>query len=239
MKNIQILHEDDLSIIINKPAGLSVQGGKGVKTSLDVILAQIRSPQPLLVHRLDKDTSGVLLAAKGRENAALFSRLLGGGKIAEKHYLAVCAGCPKKDTGIIKDELMIKGCLKKSETRYSLIKRYDNLDPDNDEFIYSVLKLELGTGRMHQIRRHLAMNGNPILGDDKYGDFQLNKKLRKTTGLKHLLLHASRLIIKNVRHIDKDIDYDLNIGYDISAPLPAYFLRFYQGEENGKLQHSV
>jgi len=78
MKNIEILYEDDFSIIVNKPAGLSVQGGKDVKSSLDRLLAEIRTPAPLLVHRLDKDTSGVLLAAKNRESAANFSQILGG-----------------------------------------------------------------------------------------------------------------------------------------------------------------
>jgi 23S rRNA pseudouridine955/2504/2580 synthase len=209
VKNIEILHEDNISIIINKPAGLSVQGGKGVKTSLDRILTEIRTPPPLLVHRLDKDTSGVLLAAKTREAAALFSRLINGRK-AVKQYTAVCSGRPKKDAGVISQELLIRGSMKKSETRYRVIKS-GTLPLEARE--YSVLELELGTGRMHQIRRHLAMNGNPVLGDDKYGDFSLNKALRKT-GLKRLLLHASRLVIKD------------EVNIDVTAPLPEYFLLF-------------
>ena len=207
MKNIEILHEDDRSIIINKPAGLAVQGGEGVKSSLDKILAEIlKCSQPLLVHRLDKDTSGVLLAAKGRENAALFSRLIASKKTV-KQYIAVCAGRPKKDKGIITDELLIQGMTKKSETRYNVLKSGILVEADEE---FSVLEIELGTGRMHQIRRHLAGCKNPILGDDKYGDFTLNKKLRKTESLKRLLLHASRLIINEV-------------NIDITAPLPEYF----------------
>ncbi|MDR1836885.1 MAG: RluA family pseudouridine synthase [Treponema sp.] len=209
MKNIEILHEDNISIIINKPAGLSVQGGKGVKTSLDRILAEIRTPPPLLVHRLDKDTSGVLLAAKTREAAALFSRLINGRK-AVKQYTAVCSDQNKKDAGVITQELLIRGSMKSSETRYRVIKS-GTLPLEARE--YSVLELELGTGRMHQIRRHLAMNGNPVLGDDKYGDFLLNKALRKT-GLKRLLLHASRLVIKE------------EVNIDVTAPLPEYFNLF-------------
>ena len=222
MKNIEILYEDNFSIVVNKPAGLAVQGGKGVNSSLDKILAQMRAPAPLLVHRLDKDTSGVLLAAKGREEAALFSRLLGGvqnaaggGKKAVKKYTAVCLGHPAKKEGTIREDLMIKGIMKKSETRYRVIKSGKLDIPACGDVEFSVLELELGTGRMHQIRRHLAMNGNPILGDDKYGDFSLNKKLRKTAGLKRLLLHASRLVIKN----DK-------INIDAAAPLPEYFSPF-------------
>ena len=203
MKNVEILYEDDLSLVINKPAGLAVQGGKGVKSSLDEILAAMRSPPPLLVHRLDKDTSGVILTAKTREAAALFSRLLGTDRKAVKQYTAVCAGSPQKSEGVITMDLHIRGSLKKSETRYRVIQSGE----------FSVLEVTLGTGRMHQIRRHLSLSGNPVLGDDKYGDFALNKKLRKTSGLKRLLLHASRLVITDV-------------NLDITAPLPDYFRPF-------------
>ena len=204
MKTLKILYEDDYCLVIDKPAGLAVQGGKGVKSSVDVILAEMRSPPPLLVHRLDKDTSGALLTAKTKDSAARFSRLLGADRQAVKQYIAVCAGSPEKKEGIIAEDLMIRGALKKSETRYKVIKSGD----------FSVLELELGTGRMHQIRRHLAMSGNPVLGDDKYGDFSLNKKLRKEAGLKHLLLHSSRLVIKSEFQID------------VTAPLPEYFKAF-------------
>ena len=217
MKNIEILYEDDNIMVINKPAGLAVQGGKGVKTSLDAILTELRTPAPLLVHRLDKDTSGVLLTAKGRENAARFSRLLNSAKI-KKQYIAICAGLPKNEKGVITDKLLIHGNLKTSETRYKVLKTSVFTE---ESLEYSALELELGTGRMHQIRRHLAMIGNPILGDDKYGDFALNKKLHKNVGLKRLLLHASRLIIKD----------DVNV--DIQAPLPEYFIRFYD-KDNGQ-----
>jgi 23S rRNA pseudouridine955/2504/2580 synthase len=210
VKNIEILYEDDNIIVVNKPAGLAVQGGEGIKTSLDVILAEIREPKPLLVHRLDKDTSGVLLAAKGHENAAYFSHLLNSPKIV-KQYTAVCTGHFENEKGVITEKLSIHGNLKSSETRYKVLKTSVFTE---EAFEYSVLELELGTGRMHQIRRHLSMNGNPVLGDDKYGDFALNKKLHKNIGLKRLLLHASRLIIND------------DFTTDIRAPLPNYFLDF-------------
>jgi len=232
MYNLEIIYEDDSILVINKPAGLAVQGGEGVKISVDKLASQLKQRSqmvpgtisdtaadtaavvtPLLVHRLDKDTSGVLLMAKGREEAARFSRLLSGRETSKK-YIAVCAGRPKDDKGIIKDELFIHGNPKKSETRYKVLKS-DNINLNSDElFEYSILELELETGRMHQIRRHLAMHGNPVLGDDKYGDFKLNKKLRKTMGLKHLLLHAWQLIINS--------EYRL----DVKAPLPEYFLKY-------------
>jgi 23S rRNA pseudouridine955/2504/2580 synthase len=213
VKNLQILYEDNSIIIVNKPAGLAVQGGKGVKSSLDKILMEIRFPPPLLVHRLDKDTSGLLLAAKEREAAARFSRIITEKKTI-KQYTAICSGCPEKKEGIITQELSVNGKMKKSETRYRVIKNSQLNLNDDLPLDFSVLEIELGTGRMHQIRRHLAMIGNPVLGDDKYGDFSLNKKLRKTAGLKRLLLHASRLTVKN------------EINLDVIAPLPEYFSPF-------------
>jgi len=222
VKNIEILFEDDSLIIINKPAGLAVQGGKGVKSSVDKILAEIRTPAPLLVHRLDKDTSGILAAAKGRQTASRISGLFRGGgntggntggKIV-KQYTAVCSGIPAKKEGVITLELDIRGNMKNSETRYKVIKSGKlSLIKEPQELEYSVLEIELGTGRMHQIRRHLAMIGNPVLGDDKYGDFSLNKKLRKE-GIKRLLLHAARLTIKDWFNID------------VYAPFPQYFKIF-------------
>jgi len=200
VKNLDILYEDNSVIIVNKPTGLAVQGGKGIKNSLDKILAVIRQPAPLLVHRLDKDTSGVLLAAKTKQDAARFSRYLGTERKTIKQYIAVCAGSPKEKEGEISAELEIRGTMKISKTKYKVFKSNAK---------YSVLEIELGTGRMHQIRRHLAMIGCPVLGDDKYGDFALNKELRKA-GVKHLLLHAYRLVIK-----------EANI--DITAPIPAYW----------------
>ncbi|MCL2209198.1 MAG: RluA family pseudouridine synthase [Treponema sp.] len=208
MKNIQILYEDDFLLILNKPAGLAVQGGEGIKSSIDKILAEIRTPPPLLVHRLDMDTSGILLTAKGHEAASRLSRLFAGSGKVTKQYTAVCSGCPEKKEGSILQELNIRGSVKNCETRYKLVKK-----GIFSEHEYSVLEIEPETGRMHQIRRHLAMIGNPIMGDDKYGDFSLNKKLRKA-GVKRLLLHASRLIINE--------EFKLNI----ISPMPDYFHPF-------------
>lgn len=219
MKRIDILFENSEILILNKPAGLAVQGGKGVGASLDKLLAEEFRPPPLLVHRLDQDTSGLILAAKNREAAARFSRLFaakrdfspsggtgprridGGGLV--KQYRALCAGRPPADSGLISFSLETGGTEKSARTAYRLL-------GGNGDF--SLLELELGTGRTHQIRRHLAKTGNPVLGDDKYGDFSLNKRLRRDMGLRRLLLHAWRLVIPG--------------GPDISAPLPDYFSPF-------------
>ena len=218
MKRIEVIYEDNECLVLNKPAGLAVQGGKGVGVSLDSVLAETFSPRPLLVHRLDKDTSGVILTAKTREAAARFSRLFGeafvpGGKADScrgivKQYLAVCAGSPARAAGSISLDLAVRGKVKKSNTRYRVLER-----GGTPSLQWSLLELELDTGRMHQIRRHLAMTGNPILGDDKYGGFALNRELRKTHKLKRLLLHAFRIFIPPGGRFQ----------LDVSAPLPAYF----------------
>ena len=200
-----------MCMVINKPAGLAVQGGKGVGLSLDSILAQSRPQRPLLVHRLDKDTSGLILAAKTRAAASRFSRLLGEERAVTKRYLAVCRGKPAQPEGILREDIVMHGKPKKSETRYWLLAAGD---------AFSLLELELGTGRMHQIRRHLALAGNPVIGDDKYGDFSLNHELRKTVKLRYLLLHASRLIIPATPD---------NPQLDLTAPLPGYFQQFIDG----------
>ena len=205
----EILHEDEFCIVINKPAGLAVQGGKGISISLDNILAEKLSYRLFPVHRLDMDTSGIVLVAKTKEAAAHFSRILA--DHSQKQYLAVCAARPAHAEGIICFDLSVHGSKKKCETRYRLLNVF------HGEEDFSLLELELGTGRMHQIRRHLAMIGTPILGDDKYGDFDLNHKLRKTMKLKRLLLHASRLVIP---------DTPGGSILDISAPLPEHFIKF-------------
>ena len=214
--NLEILYEDELCIVVNKPAGLAVQGGKGINRSLDSMLGGMFSQRPLLVHRLDRDTSGIVLVAKTKEAAARYSRLLARDSIPHssfpvKKYLAVCSQRPAGEQGIISLELSFHGSVKKCETSYRLLKVFSGAQE------YSLLELELGTGRMHQIRRHLAMIGSPILGDDKYGNFTLNHQLRKTMKLRNLLLHASELIIPETPD---------GARLEILAPPPDYFLDF-------------
>ena len=208
-------------MVLDKPTGLPVQGGEGLKTSLDSILSGEFSPRPLLVHRLDRDTSGLILVAKTREAAAGFSALFAGRTRNDglvKQYLGVCAGAFGEADGVIRLDLDVRGKEKEAETFYRLVKTASCGLPDG-AFSCSLLELELGTGRMHQLRRHLALIGHPLLGDDKYGDFPLNKKLKSAFGLKNLLLHASRLIIPPSPGLVPE-------GLDVSAPLPEYFAGF-------------
>ncbi|MDR3123767.1 MAG: RluA family pseudouridine synthase [Treponema sp.] len=218
MKNLTVLFENDRCLVLNKPAGLAVQGGEGVAVSLDSLLAAEYSPRPLLTHRLDKDTSGVILAAKTREAAARFSALFAreAGPGVRKLYLGICAGRPAPPRGVIETALEVRSAVRFSRTFYRCLDRED--EGRNGEF--SRLELELGTGRTHQIRRHLASIGHPILGDDKYGDFSLNKRLRRERGLKRLLLHSARLVIPAAL---------CGFPLDVRAPLPDYFEAFWTG----------
>jgi 23S rRNA pseudouridine955/2504/2580 synthase len=239
MKNIAVLFENDQCLVLNKPAGLAVQGGEGVKASLDSLLAAAYSPRPLLVHRLDKDTSGVILVAKTREAAALFSAIFArrengpcqagedtpGKPGVQKLYLGICAGRPNPPRGVIETDLEIRSAARKARTFYRCLDEAPTGPaapgglpaPDGLQSEYSRLELELGTGRTHQIRRHLASIGHPILGDDKYGDFALNRRLRKERGLKRLLLHSARLVIPASL---------CGFPLDVGAPLPEHFEAF-------------
>ncbi|MDR2490138.1 MAG: RluA family pseudouridine synthase [Spirochaetaceae bacterium] len=238
MKKPDILYEDETCIVINKPPFLAVQGGKNVGQSVDGLFKAGFGctagdggtvNRPLLVHRLDKDTSGVLLAAKGPVNAAWYSRQIANGGTV-KRYCAVCAEGggifkpeqPLRDSGRIGVGLVIQGKEKKAGTKYRLCTTgsvtvdgaaSDEARRGKTVVRFSVLELELETGRTHQIRRHLQMIGRPILGDDKYGDFRLNRLLKKTMGLRRLLLHAHFLSIR------------LKTGapLEVRAPLPPDF----------------
>jgi 23S rRNA pseudouridine955/2504/2580 synthase len=204
MKGVTVLYEDDEMLALNKPAGLAVQGGAGVSVSLDALLSARGTPH-FLVHRLDRDTSGVILTAKTREAAARCAALFREGRV-EKRYLAFCAGSPP-ERGHIREELAVRGKTRPAETRYRLL-ACGTLCGD---VLCSLLELEPATGRMHQLRRHLAGRGFPILGDGKYGIFTLNRTLRKSAGLNRLLLHAASLSFPGL--------------LPIRAPLPEHFLR--------------
>lgn len=211
MKNIDILYEDADCVVLNKPAGLAVQGGTNITISLDDLLASEWNQRPFLVHRLDRDTSGLLLVAKTKGAAAYYSGIIAG-KGAEKRYMAVCLGLIQSDTGKIDEPIWIRGTERASLTFYHRIANSETT---------SLVELQLGSGRMHQIRRHLALIGHPIIGDDKYGDFSLNKTLKRDRGIKKMLLHAYQLQFPQ-RTTKKIIK--------VKAPLPDYMYAFLDKE---------
>ena len=179
---------------MNKPFGIPVQGGSHIAVCLTEILSKQLRTEIFPVHRLDKETSGLLVTAKSAA-AARSCRALFESQAVEKEYLALCFGnfehsvnkktlksSPKE--GIIDMPIMENGTLKPASSAYKLLAGTD---------AYSLFSVRLHTGRMHQIRIHLAGIGCPIIGDDKHGNFALNKKLWKTARIKKLQLCAYRL----------------------------------------------
>ncbi len=183
MKTIPILYEDDEILVVNKPSGLAVQGGAGIVSFLTGILERQTAQKIYPVHRLDKDTAGIVLAAKSSAAAAKYTALMSSGSVV-KEYAAVCFGAPPRKTGTISAPVFTKGVSRSAETSYTV-----KIGTDS----FSLLSLTLGTGRMHQIRIHLAGLKCPIVGDDKYGDFPRNRAARSAYGVRRLQLAACRL----------------------------------------------
>ncbi len=191
-----IVYEDAALLVVDKPAGVAVHGGSGVSFG---VIESLRAARPTakfleLVHRLDRDTSGLLLVAKKRSALVELHRMLREGGI-EKVYLAVAKGHWQGGNREIRDALH-KYVNAKGERRVSVqeggmaaVTRVTALKKSRE---FSFLEVRLLTGRTHQIRVHLAHAGHPVLGDDKYGDFDLNHRLQKQ-GVRRLFLHASTL----------------------------------------------
>lgn len=210
-----LIHEDGAVLGFNKPSGLASQGGSGILHSLDDLLwafSRSNGKRPLLVHRLDQGTSGVIIAAKTQPAAAFLSQAFAG-RQAKKTYLALVKGnIPQADEGVIDADLvkvregrhprMIlarpgRDGAQSARTGWRVLARKDG---------YALMQLSPETGRMHQIRVHLMSLGCPILGDALYGEGQ-------RTGVR-VMLHAARL---EVPHPDGG-------QLDIKAPPPEDFL---------------
>ena len=204
-REFPILLEDDHLIAIDKPAGVAVHGGSGVSFG---VIEQLRRARPQakfleLVHRLDRETSGILLVAKKR------SALTGlqdqfRERETGKTYLALVVGAWPANKKVL-DKPLVKFLLpsKDGQDGERRVKVTSKDDPEGMKSVtlvkiaqkaekFTLLEVTIKTGRTHQIRVHLASEGFPIAGDDKYGDFEVNKALQKQ-GLKRMFLHAWRL----------------------------------------------
>ncbi len=200
------LYQSDHILVINKPFGLPVQGGSNVEESVDSLYPDCR-----LVHRLDRDTTGVLVLAKTKKAAVRLTASFAD-RSAQKIYLAIASTPPEKDSGIInapllkaKEKSIVSPHGLDAETYYKVLARSRNGET-------ALIRFEPLTGRTHQIRVHAQHAGFPLLGDPRYGDFKLSRTILPNRKMNHLYLHAWKL----------DVPDPINKGrLELTAPLPA------------------
>jgi 23S rRNA pseudouridine955/2504/2580 synthase len=206
-----LVHEDEQVFVINKPAGLAVQGGTGTTRHVDGMLRALAvgDERPRLCHRLDRDTSGILVVARNAKAAGFLTSAFRGHE-ARKLYWAVVIGSPRGNEGMIDMALAKQGAVEKmaadeegkpSRTRWRVIARAGK--------IAAWLGLMPLTGRTHQLRAHCAAAGWPILGDGKYG----GKAAHPSTAPKGLMLHAREI----------DIPHPAGGRLRVKADIPATF----------------
>jgi len=214
------VYEDPQLLVIDKPAGVAVHGGSGVSFGVIESLRAARPQAKLLelAHRLDRDTSGLLILAKKRTALVELHRMMRDGEV-EKTYMAIVKGAPEKDAFEMREALhkhvtssgerrvSVHEDGKAALTRVRVVRRGE----------FSLLEVRLLTGRTHQIRVHLAHAGHPIVGDEKYGDFALNRALargQRVASLRfdRMFLHARRLRFMHPASGEP---------IELEAPLPA------------------
>lgn len=215
-----VLYRDEALIALNKPAGIAVHGGSGISRG---VIEQMRLELPEcrymeLVHRLDRETSGVLLIALKRRALVNLHEAMRAGTI-RKRYLTLVAGRWPNPVQHVKLPLHKRvddngekrvTVREDGQTAHTIFRRQQQFQA------FTLLEAELKTGRTHQIRVHTSHLGFPIAGDDKYGDFDLNKALVKQ-GLKRMFLHAAHLAFAHPLTGE---------ALDIAAPLPADLAAF-------------
>lgn len=221
-----ILFENDDLVVLNKPFGIAVQGGTGTSRHIDGLLAgmadRFGGERPRLVHRLDRDTTGVLVVAKNRDTASRLGRMFQTRSV-QKIYWALVRGVPKPPQGKVEAALVKasgpegdrvrkaapgeQAVAQHAATHYAVIDRASTK--------VAWVSLKPVTGRQHQLRAHMHILGTPILGDNKYGgDAEM-----PVEGIEDKLhLHARRLTFTDVK-----------LGrVDVTAPLPAHMMRSFE-----------
>ena len=242
-KDFPILFEDETFLAINKPAGIAVHGGSGISFG---VIEQLRMARPNttfleLVHRLDRETIGILLVAKKR---SALKNLQDQFREREtgKTYLALVVGQWPVNKKVL-DKSLHKYLLPNGERRVKVVAKDDpdampsltlvkireisGAAPGASASGYSLLEVTIKTGRTHQIRVHLASEGMPIAGDDKYGDFDLNKVLAKAeqgVPLKRMFLHAWRFQCRHPttgKKVELQCELPLDLSQFLVHALPA------------------
>lgn len=209
VRKLKVLLEDDWMMAVDKPSGMAVHTGSGISggTVVDYVRAYL-GPRAVRndfaaspAHRLDRETSGVLLVAKRRPAMVHFTEVFTHGQAA-KRYITLVKGKMPRQAGLIDLPLAehqqtaasraLRGVnMQEARTRYHVLRQGSDA---------ALLECTLETGRTHQIRRHLAALGHPVAGDKKYGDFAFNREARARWGLKRLFLHAQRIEFPHPEH---------------------------------------
>ncbi len=213
--------EDDAMLVIDKPAGTAVHGGSGISFGVIERLRANRDGVRFLelAHRLDKETSGLLMVAKKRSALTALHSALREGRV-RKEYLALVKGAWRGGRRVV-DMPLRKYLTGEGERRVSVDRAEGKVsrtvfEPEQAVGPFTLVRATLETGRTHQIRVHAAHLGHPLLGDDKYGDFELNKALAKR-GLKRMFLHAATIAF------DQPLTGE---RVELEAPLPAELAEF-------------
>lgn len=224
LKEISVIYEDEDLVVLNKPAGILTQKAKDTDLSLNewlvgyllesggIAAKELHTFKPAVCNRLDRNTSGLVLCGKSLSGLQYLSEILRTREIA-KFYRTICVG-------ELREDARLTGYLCK-DTRSNKVEILSGGDAPDADLIqtayhpiavhdgYTLLEVELITGKTHQIRAHLASIGHPIIGDYKYGDPSVNGKIKDLCGLKHQLLHAYRMVLPDKR--------------EMTAPYPALF----------------
>ncbi len=203
-KELDIIIQTEDYLIVNKPSGLASQPGSGTKPGeslVEYLWEWGRQEQldfkPTIAHRLDQETSGMLMVALHGDTLRDLTRMIREHEV-DKYYFALVKGNLEKERGTITEKLTRTDAAKGSKMKVG----EDSKDAKDavthyrvkQHYIgYDLVKIQLETGRMHQIRAHFASIGHPLLGDSRYGDFALNREVKKELGLHRLFLHSCRL----------------------------------------------
>ena len=214
-----IVYEDDNLLVINKPRGLLLQqDGDNSHESLDVFVSQYLNATAMPVHRLDKDTSGLCIFAKNKKAADEMSKIFNDHSQIEKHYITLVVGQVESD-GVVNAPLRksferkkmvvapLKSGAKEAITKYHILNKYKD---------YTLLDVQLLTGRTHQIRAHMSYIRHHVVGDIKYGDYKVNNIFKREFGFENQFLHAYKL---KFLAINGPLNYLKNKDFSVDLPL--------------------
>ena len=214
-----IIYEDDNLVVINKPRGLLLQqDGDTSHLSLDVLVSKYLNKVAMPVHRLDKDTSGICVFAKDNKTAEEMSKIFNDHSQIEKHYLTLVVGNITED-GIVDAPLRksferkkmvvapLKSGAKSAITKYHVLEKYKD---------YTLLDVQLLTGRTHQIRAHMSYIRHHVVGDIKYGDYKVNNIFKREFGFENQFLHAYKLKFLD---INGSLNYLNNQEFSCDLPI--------------------